>query len=557
MIIPSYTYITQLVLSIATIFLLSTCATPPFTAGEGGKKDTKPPKVVYSKPYQGQLNFKKRTIRIRFDEKINISKLKDKIVISPYVGKDFEIRTSGKTLVLTLPKNYQQYDTTGKTYNINFTTGIVDLREGNALNGYQLVFCSGNTIDSLTLYGTVKDAFSLTPMKDILVGLYSTQDTIIPVNTYPRYFTYTNAFGQYLLKYLPLDTFKIFAFNDANKDLLYQPDKERLSFRDSLYNTTTTPDSVMLLLSRNDIKKPFIKNIKNDQDIKLNLSEGIYLLTITSEEQILHQFNNSRNELSIYKTNYCEDSIKVKLDVLDSALNDTSFTIMIAYTQPKKSTLYQDVIKNILPKPGILSSPDTLNFQIETHLPLLIDKDTSLIITTDSLYFQYLRITRDLHYNTTKTLWTYSQPIKRKPKRFIQILIPPKSLTTITPDTNPAYNIKYKLSPEPKTKASKPDEDVTEINLTIVNEKGHNIIVQILDQKNNEIKSYTNPTKINYQRIKPGKYSIRVIYDSNKNGKWDAGNFKRKEQPEKVKIFKELIVVKENWDIEEQTIQIE
>lgn len=49
----------------------------------------------------------------------------------------------------------------------------------------------------------------------------------------------------------------------------------------------------------------------------------------------------------------------------------------------------------------------------------------------------------------------------------------------------------------------------------------------------------------------PGEYPIRILYDENKNGKWDTGQFFGKRlQPEKVKPLEKKITVKSNWSNE-------
>jgi hypothetical protein len=42
-----------------------------------------------------------------------------------------------------------------------------------------------------------------------------------------------------------------------------------------------------------------------------------------------------------------------------------------------------------------------------------------------------------------------------------------------------------------------------------------------------------------------------VIYDDNKNGVWDAGNFIEKRQSEEVIYFGKEIDVRANWDVEQ------
>jgi hypothetical protein len=48
----------------------------------------------------------------------------------------------------------------------------------------------------------------------------------------------------------------------------------------------------------------------------------------------------------------------------------------------------------------------------------------------------------------------------------------------------------------------------------------------------------------------PGDYEIRILYDTNNNGIWDAGNYKQKKQPEKVYSKNLKLQVRANWDNE-------
>ena len=50
--------------------------------------------------------------------------------------------------------------------------------------------------------------------------------------------------------------------------------------------------------------------------------------------------------------------------------------------------------------------------------------------------------------------------------------------------------------------------------------------------------------------FQPGDYELRVLFDRNRNKKWDTGNFKNKIQPEIVKDLKKKITVKADYDNE-------
>ena len=57
-------------------------------------------------------------------------------------------------------------------------------------------------------------------------------------------------------------------------------------------------------------------------------------------------------------------------------------------------------------------------------------------------------------------------------------------------------------------------------------------------------KNYTIPL------ILPGDFEISILFDSNKNGKWDTGNYWKKIQPERVVARKETFNVRPNWENE-------
>jgi len=56
---------------------------------------------------------------------------------------------------------------------------------------------------------------------------------------------------------------------------------------------------------------------------------------------------------------------------------------------------------------------------------------------------------------------------------------------------------------------------------------------------------------VNIKLFQPGEYDLRILYDENRNGKWDPGEFFEKhKQPEKVQPLQRKLEVKPNWDSE-------
>ncbi|MFZ1786316.1 MAG: Ig-like domain-containing protein [Ferruginibacter sp.] len=50
--------------------------------------------------------------------------------------------------------------------------------------------------------------------------------------------------------------------------------------------------------------------------------------------------------------------------------------------------------------------------------------------------------------------------------------------------------------------------------------------------------------------INPGEYELRILFDSNSNGKWDPGDYSKKLQPEKAITLSQKLGVRANWDNE-------
>lgn len=56
--------------------------------------------------------------------------------------------------------------------------------------------------------------------------------------------------------------------------------------------------------------------------------------------------------------------------------------------------------------------------------------------------------------------------------------------------------------------------------------------------------------RITIKRIIPGEYQLRILFDQNKNGKWDTGDYHKKRQPEIVFPRKQTLTIRSNWENE-------
>jgi hypothetical protein len=79
------------------------------------------------------------------------------------------------------------------------------------------------------------------------------------------------------------------------------------------------------------------------------------------------------------------------------------------------------------------------------------------------------------------------------------------------------------------------------------------ILVELTD-KEGKIKASEYSEKestIVFDALEPALYTLRIIYDDNKNKEWDTGNYMEKRQSEEVIYFPKELDVRANWDVEQ------
>ena len=137
----------------------------------GGEIDMEPPVVLKSSPENFSTNFKAEEIEIIFDEYIRLSNIQKELIISPPIEPQPLMMPLGSaSKVLTISEFDSLRENT--TYSFHFGESIEDNNEKNPLSNYRYVFSTGDYIDSLSIKGTVIDAFKREISENINVLLY-------------------------------------------------------------------------------------------------------------------------------------------------------------------------------------------------------------------------------------------------------------------------------------------------------------------------------------------------------------------------------------------------
>ena len=529
--------VTGLILLCFTMLIIG-CAS--LTTPSGGPKDSKPPKLIKSIPSPNQTNFKGKTVELIFNEFVKLNNPKEEIIISPSPGKNVEIKSNGTRVTITPKDNWQ--DST--TYSIVLREGIQDITESNSPPNLKIAFSTGPNIDSLNMSGTIKNLLLGTPADKVTVALYSS-DTFNIFSHTPSYFTKTDKNGKYKLENIKAGRYGIYAFDDKNKNLKVESRTERYGFLANKIDLRKPTDSVDIGLIMMDSRPLKITAIRNVGTItRLRFNKYITDYSIQSEKEVTHAFGDNQTEIVFWNPAIVGDSLQLHLVARDSIQTaaDSSFYIKKTNIKPIKENL-----KWSLGAPSVDSETGSFKTVMKFSKPLLTLNFDSLFIKLD----------------TTRTIPIVKEDIsideRRKEISISKIL--DKQLFTGKKDPRLSlkagkgfvYSIDSDTSKSISTAIPILWPEDTGVLLLQTNTREENYIIQLLNKDGKIISSVQNVTKYTFKNLPPAEYSIRIILDTNKNGKWDPGNIVKGEEPEKVVFYKttngkQSFPMRANWE---------
>lgn len=387
----------------------------------GGPKDTIPPTVIRMNPPLGTTNFKGDELELEFDEYIEVRGLKQELIINPSI-EDYKYFTKKQTIVIRLEKDLQE----NTTYTFNFRQAAVDFENNSARNAL-IAFSTGDKLDSMQVIGKVKRLKTQEPAENVVVGLYSTDDTINIFNGPPLYFTKTDKNGFYSINYIKEGIYNIYALDDQNGNLEYESNNEAIAFKDSAVyllqdsvKQLILPDSLRndstqaygqsfdLDLFKKDIRPIRVQSSRPNgkyYEIGFNKPIKAYSLTadssdlekttrtyltdslgLTKEDSsfsyVLSNFQEQQQTIRIYNT-LRQDSLLVRLSAIDSAnqlLDDTIVYVQFAETRRKSDPLTQQLTVN---RAEIV---DSIKGEITFSKPMISINTDSILLVYDTLF---------------------------------------------------------------------------------------------------------------------------------------------------------------------------
>ena len=590
------------------IVLIYSCASPG--TPDGGPFDETPPRFLGSSPRPGETANKSKKITMNFDEIVKIERAAEKVIISPPQLEQADIKANGRRIQVEL------FDTLkpNTTYTIDFSDAIVDNNEGNPLGNFAFMFSTGDVIDTMEVSGTVLNAEDLEPIKGISVGLHANLDDSAFVKMPFERISRTDSRGRFTIRGIAPGKYHIFALMDGNQNFQYDSKTEMIAFSDSLIvpsskpdvrqdtiwadsliiDTIKTvnythyyPDDIILRAFKTEDDRQYLKNSERD---KLNH----FILVFNAKADTLPEITglnfDSRDAFVVEKTSrndsicyWIKDSLLCEQDTLmmqlkylaTDTLNQLSLTTDTIYItnkqdkaqrqkaaeqakqkeekERKKKSKRGEKVDSIAVIPFLnakVDAPSTL--ELGSNISISFDEPV-VAIDTSAIHLQVMvdSLWQDLPYifeADTAEYRKYWVIAPWEPEKEYQFSIDSLAFKGL-------YGLYTKKIKETSLK-TKAIADYGTIFLNLPQSPEYTI-VELMEGDGKIVRRQpiSNEKTADFYFLPAGKkYYLRLFYDKNKNGIWDAGNYEQHQQPEEVYYYPKSWEMKANFEFEETWI---
>ena len=588
--------------------LLTKCASTMVPTG--GPKDTIPPVIVYMNPDNFSTNIdtlRYPKIYVEFNEFVQIKDVQKELFTSPAMKKKPMVTRRGMGIVVQMKDTLRP----NTTYAINFGSSIADNNEGNPLHSMRYVFSTGDTVDSMYMSGYTADSYKADSVSKSFIYFFIADSVERPTDWDSTMFKYkpqviarAEKNGIFIAQNLKPVDYRIYAFEDTNGNMEYEPSVDQIGFLDTTYNPRYMPgfsiwfDSLRhypsaepQLYFRMFMDKRFARHTLSGHE-RLNRHKAMLYFGAPNPEVIAVKFDSIPEDKVIYDPqNYNRDTVALWFDIAPEELPDTikgeityfkhdSVNELVESTdklrlawvkveskEERKKREDQEKEREKAEKAGEEwvapkeENPFKLNMPSsgEFHKHKTLDMEFDFPLTKFDSTLVTLKMTTEENSEATDVEFHFVQDTinRRKyqlkvdwmPKAKYELMMPAGVFENIARESNDTIKYSY-------TGADPEKFALLNINVKSTHPKARYIL---------QITNAQGKVQREVRDVKAGKYvldyitagdiMLRVVEDMNDNGKWDTGDMVLMRQPERTEIFKnedgqEVITTKENWEFD-------
>ena len=577
----------------------------------GGPEDVFPPEYVNGVPENRSLNFNDDQVDIYFNEYIQLKDQSKEILVSPPMTKKPLIRVREKSIRISFNEDLAPSTTYtinfGKSLSdLNESNMLPDFdfvfSTGDVIDSLSV---TGKVLDAFT-HNAEKEL-------PLLVMLYENLSDSAPLLEIPKYYGKSNENGLFSVNNIHPDTFRIVAIKDANNNLKYDQGIESIAFSDSLliinasnvHSETFIKDTVKIITP---VEEPTRK--KNKQDTiavdtiiapgKTLHAVNISLYSFIEENNKVFVTSREREEPRRFRITFSRplfDSLQIETlnfrpdsnwyiqepsrnnDTLTYWITDTLIanmdTLRLRFTYTNTDSLGNYFSKSDTVR---LRKPLTGKGQREGRRRV---RNEEAAESSDKLIIAGSVSNRSTLHLNTNPVFTASRPVVSLNADSIELYRKVDTIfisqpLTLIQDTSSLRKFtlvskweevtQYKILMKPGTVSDifGSTNDSTEIQFTTQEESFYGtillnfsapqypVIVQVLNEKSAVVRYAIaeGPGIMRFGYVPPGRYNFKAIYDENKNGRWDTGNYLKSKQPEKIFLSGKPEQLRSNWDWE-------
>jgi hypothetical protein len=403
------------------------------------------------------------------------------------------------------------------------------------------VFSTGDYLDSLFVKGVVNDAFTHLPVEDVIVMLYANGYDSIPYNEIPTYFTRTNSSGNFELNYLKEGSYKVFALKETNNNYLFDNQEELVTYTENLTIPQDSAELNLTLFQEEVIRNQYVESAKVESfgKVRILLNEP----AIDFRVNVLNtQFKKAWNILDVYTMKDTIDLWLTDIGGLDSLTLEIIDSIPLDTFYLEVKSLENDSILKVS------FNGNSAGF-IAPFVPLkMIFGEPLLDPNMDSV--KMFRLSDSTFIDVKIAGISDNQremelSFDKQENEAYEISFLPGQFKSIYGSSNDSILKKITVIGSDKFSILN-----LELNLDSLTESAASYVLQLLDDNKKVIreKNIDDGENIMFEHLPSGEFSAVLIFDNNKNGKWDTGNYLNRIAPEKVVAFDGIIEIKAGWD---------
>ncbi|MFM1773149.1 MAG: hypothetical protein RLZZ71_2291 [Bacteroidota bacterium] len=489
----------------------------------GGAKDVTPPKLLAQSIDSFATNVATNTLVLNFDEFVQAGAANE-VIVSPALKQPATLICNKRLAMLSWTDTLKA----NTTYTIEFGNAISDITEGNKAS-LNFVFSTGSKLDSASLSGAVYDAQKGGVPEKATVVLYS--DSLMGSVAYAKK---VNEKGEFTFNYLPKTIFHIAAFSDLNENRIWDENE----VGDFIEQPVSTEQSYPLNMRLSPKK---IEKISEDVFKTDSVGSGF----IVGAYGMIDRIRLSPVSANIpfrYGSLENSDTLFFAIGGREGALPNNNFEgVIFSFDQQPADTLSAYLAKSPKLKKFKFSGP----IQKNPKELMLVKAPSYAVLKRNSCDITIRGIQAAATIVETNSPLHHAIQIDAAASELTgkgSLRILPGAWETAYGTTNDTLQLNFEFPTAEKL-------GNLELSIPLLEDKSFKKFVELRNEKGIVVRKVDYAETLVFSGIQPGKYTVRLVHDVNRNGQWDIADLQQKIRCEPVSVFSKPIEVRANWSV--------